>query len=76
MTEATMLDVRHDDVRVSIVMPGSVNTYFGGREPAPERDWRMEAEDCALAVMQLLSYPKETHVSRIEMRPSQPKKKG
>ena len=74
MTEATMLDVRHSGVRVSIVMPGSVNTYFGGREPASERDWRMEAEDCALAVMQLLSYPREAHVSRIEMRPSQPKK--
>jgi hypothetical protein len=24
--------------------------------------------------MQLLSYPKEAHVSRIEMRPSQPNK--
>jgi NADP-dependent 3-hydroxy acid dehydrogenase YdfG len=74
MTEATMLDVRHSDVRVSIVMPGSVNTYFGGREPKSERDWRLESEDCALAVMQLLAYPKEAHVSRIEMRPSQPKK--
>jgi NAD(P)-dependent dehydrogenase (short-subunit alcohol dehydrogenase family) len=74
MTEATMLDVRHSGVRVSIVMPGSVNTHFGDREPTSERDWRMEAEDCALAVMQLLSYPREAHVSRIEMRPSQPKK--
>jgi NAD(P)-dependent dehydrogenase (short-subunit alcohol dehydrogenase family) len=74
MTEATMLDVRHSDVRVSVVMPGSVNTYFGGREPASERDWRLESEDCALAVMQLLAYPTRAHVSRIEMRPSQPKK--
>jgi len=74
MTEATMLDVRHSDVRVSIVMPGSVNTYFGGRAQASERDWRLEAEDCALAVMQLLAYPPEAHVSRIEMRPSQPKR--
>ncbi len=72
MTEATMLDVRHENVRVSIVMPGSVNTHFGGREPESERDWRLQAEDCARAVMQLLSYPKEAHVSRIEMRPSQP----
>jgi len=75
MTEAIMLDVRHDDVRVSIVMPGSVNTHFGGRDPKPERDWRLQAEDCARAVMQLLAYPKEAHVSRIEMRPSQPPKK-
>ena len=74
MTEAMMLDVRYDDVRVSIVMPGSVNTHFNDKEPAPERGWRLEAEDCALAVIQLLSYPKEAHVSRIEMRPSQPNK--
>lgn len=72
MTEAMMLDVRHDDIRVSIVMPGSVNTPFSGKEPSPERTWRLEADDCALAVMQLLEYPKEAHVSRIEMRPSRP----
>jgi 3-oxoacyl-[acyl-carrier protein] reductase len=72
MTEAMMLDVRHDDVRVSIVMPGSVNTFFGGAEQKPERAWALEADDVALAVMQVLDYPKEAHVSRVEMRPSQP----
>jgi len=72
LTEAMMLDVRYDGVRVSIVMPGSVNTPFNGREPSPERTWRLEADDCALAVMQLLAYPKQAHVSRIEMRPSAP----
>jgi 3-oxoacyl-[acyl-carrier protein] reductase len=72
MTEAMMLDVRHDDVRVSLIMPGSVNTAFSGMEQEPERSWKLQAEDCALAVMQLLEYPKEAHVSRIEMRPSQP----
>jgi NAD(P)-dependent dehydrogenase (short-subunit alcohol dehydrogenase family) len=74
LTEATMLDVRDKDVRVSIIMPGSVNTAFWMREQQPERTWRLEGEDCALAVMQLLAYPKEAHVSRIEMRPSQPNK--
>jgi NAD(P)-dependent dehydrogenase (short-subunit alcohol dehydrogenase family) len=73
MTEATMLDVRHSGVRVSIVMPGSVNTWFGGREPLDHRDWRIEPEDCALAVLQLLEFPREAHVSRIEMRPSRPR---
>jgi NAD(P)-dependent dehydrogenase (short-subunit alcohol dehydrogenase family) len=72
MTEAMMLDVRYDDVRVSIVMPGSVNTPFNDHEQSAERGWKLEADDCALAVMQLLEYPKEAHVSRIEMRPSQP----
>lgn len=74
MTEAMMLDVRYDDVRVSIVMPGSVNTPFNDHEVAPERGWKLEPDDCALAVMQLLEYPKEAHVSRVEMRPAQPKK--
>jgi NAD(P)-dependent dehydrogenase (short-subunit alcohol dehydrogenase family) len=72
MSEAMMLDVRYDGVRVSIVMPGSVNTPFNDRTPSPERTWKLEADDCALAVMQLLEYPREAHVSRIEMRPSQP----
>jgi NAD(P)-dependent dehydrogenase (short-subunit alcohol dehydrogenase family) len=72
MTEAMMLDVRHDDVRVSIVMPGSVNTHFRGGQTSG-RSWPLEADDVALAVMQLLDYPKEAHVSRVEMRPSQPR---
>ncbi len=74
LTEAMMLDVRYDDVRVSVIMPGSVNTYFRGKEQSAERSWPLEADDCALTVVQLLDYPKGAHVSRIEMRPSQPKK--
>ena len=74
LTEAMMLDVRHDDVRVSIILPGSVNTHFRGEDRSPERSWPLEPDDCALAVAQLLDYPKGAHVSRVEMRPSQPKK--
>ena len=72
MTEAMMLDVRHRGVRVSVIMPGSVNTDFGGKQSA-ERSWPLEADDVALTVLQLLDYPKGAHVSRVEMRPSQPK---
>lgn len=75
MSEAMMLDVRHEGVRVSVVMPGSVNTPFNNHEQSSERGWKLEADDCALAVMQLLEYPKEAHVSRIEMRPAQPPRK-
>ena len=74
LTGAMMLDVRYDDVRVSIVMPGSVDSYFNDRQQVPERTWRLHVDDCAVAVLQILSYPKEAHVSRIEMRPSQPKR--
>ena len=75
LSEAMMLDVRQHGVRVSLVMPGSVDTHFHGREPAQERTWRLHADDCAAAVMQLLSYPKEAHLSRIEIRPSRPPRK-
>jgi hypothetical protein len=44
------------------------------KDMTPERSWPLEADDCALAVMQLLDYPKGAHVSRIEMRPAQPKR--
>ena len=75
LTEAMMLDVRYDGVRVSVVMPGSVDTHFLGREQVPERTWRLHVDDCAAAVMHLLSHPPEAHVSRIELRPSQPPRK-
>lgn len=75
LTEALMLDVRHDDVRVSIVMPGSVDTHFGGRDPKGNpRAWAQRPEDVARAVLSLLDQPRHTHVSRVEMRPSQPPK--
>lgn len=75
LTEAMMLDVRHDDVRVSVIMPGSVETHFSGRDPEEEsREWAQRPEDVAGAVMSLLAQPARTHVSRIEMRPSQPPK--
>ena len=75
MTEAMMLDVRHSGIRVSMVMPGSVNTRFGGDYPEGGRAWALGAEDVASAVLHLLSYPDNAHVSRVEMRPSRPPKK-
>jgi len=73
MTEAMMADVRELGVRVSLLMPGSVDTHFRGRTPSEgERSWRLQADEVAAAVMHILSYPKEAHVSRVEMRPSRP----
>ena len=72
MTEAMMLDLRHSGIRVSMVMPGSVNTRFGGDYPEGGRAWALGAEDVASAVLHLLSYPNNAHVSRVEMRPSRP----
>ncbi len=72
MTEAMMLDLRYDGIRVSVIMPGTVDTSFGRGAGAGERPWALQSADVAQAVMQLLAYPPNAHLSRIEMRPSMP----
>ena len=74
MTEAMMLDLRYDDVRVSLIMPGSVNTHFRG-QAGTDGEWKLHADDVAQAVVDLLAYPGRALPSRIEMRPSRPKRR-
>lgn len=73
MTEAMMIDLRHEGIRTSIIMPGSVNTHFNDHDGG--REWAIQPDDVARAVLQLVAYPTHTLVSRIEMRPSRPPKK-
>jgi len=72
-SESLMLEVRDRGVRVSVVMPGSVATHFGGTEPSGE-DWKLHGEDVAEAVAYLVGMPERAHTSRMEMRPARPKK--
>ena len=72
-SESLMLEVRDRGVRVSVVMPGSVATEFGGHEQTGE-DWKLHAEDVAEAVAYLVGMPARAHSSRIEMRPARPKR--
>ena len=66
-----MLDHRYDKVRVSYIMPGSVATEFGS---GGGDDWKIAPEDIAELVIMLLRMPERTLVSRLEVRPSRPKK--
>ena len=72
-SEAMMQDVRYDGIRVSYLMPGSVDTDFGGVPGSRRHDsWKLTGEDVAKAVVDLCTYPSTALASRIEMRPSQP----
>ncbi|HLJ49702.1 MAG TPA: SDR family oxidoreductase [Bryobacteraceae bacterium] len=71
-SEAMMLDHRYDDIRVSYIMPGSVDTEFGSS--ATGARWKIAAEDVAEIVLSLLRMPERTLVSRVEVRPTKPKK--
>jgi NAD(P)-dependent dehydrogenase (short-subunit alcohol dehydrogenase family) len=80
-TEALMLDHRHDNVRVCSIMPGSVDTEFSGDRSKPlnetragDTTWMIAPEDIAETVGLVLSIPTRTMISRVEMRPSRPKK--
>ena len=70
-SEALMQEVRHDDIRVSYVMPGSVATDFG-RGGAAKEGWALTADDVAQVVMDLLAMPPRSLPSRVELRPSKP----
>jgi 3-oxoacyl-[acyl-carrier protein] reductase len=76
-SEALMQEVRHDGVRVSYIMPGSVATDFShpSGHDRSEDAWKIQPEDIAQIVTDLLSMPHRTLPSRIEVRPSQPPKK-
>jgi len=74
-SEALMQEVRHDGIKVSYIMPGSVNTEFGGDEPSDQKSWQLQPGDIARVVMELLAYPERALPSRIEIRPSRPPRK-
>jgi 3-oxoacyl-[acyl-carrier protein] reductase len=74
-SEALMQEVRHDGIKVSYIMPGSVNTEFGGDEPSEEKSWQLQPEDIAEVVLDLLHHPERSLPSRVEIRPSRPPKK-
>jgi len=73
-TEAMMLDHRNDNVRVSYIMPGSVDTHFSGAPAEHTSNWKIAPEDIAEIVLNVLRMPPRTLISRVEVRPSRPKK--
>ena len=75
-SEALMQEVRHDNIRVSYVMPGSVSTAFGDRGVGGEADWKLTAEDVARTVVNLIEHDPRSLPSRVELRPSRPPRRG
>jgi NAD(P)-dependent dehydrogenase (short-subunit alcohol dehydrogenase family) len=80
-SEALMQELRYDDIRVSYVMPGSVATGFSGPS-TPIRasnemrggDWKISPDEVADVVLNLLRHPRRSLPSRVELRPSKPRK--
>jgi 3-oxoacyl-[acyl-carrier protein] reductase len=73
---ALMQEVRHDGIRVTVVAPGSVNTNFIPREGGHREDavWKLAPEDVAQAVVDVLVHHPRSLPSRVDLRPSMPRK--
>jgi NAD(P)-dependent dehydrogenase (short-subunit alcohol dehydrogenase family) len=74
-SETLFEEVRHDGIRVTYLMPGSVATSFG-RGIGDKADWALQPADVGEMVVDLLhTSPRALH-SRVEMRPARPPKRG
>jgi 3-oxoacyl-[acyl-carrier protein] reductase len=73
-TEALMQEVRHEGIRVATVAPGSVATEFSGRRRDEGADWKLSAADVAQVVADLVGHAPRSLPSRVELRPSRPRK--
>ena len=49
-----MLDHRYDGVRVSYIMPGSVDTEFGGGPADTKAEWKIAPEDVVRQTLEAL----------------------
>jgi 3-oxoacyl-[acyl-carrier protein] reductase len=69
-TESLFLEVRDSGVRVSVVMPGSVATGFSGG--TTDASWKLQPEQIADAVAEVIATPNNVLISRLEVRPAMP----
>jgi NAD(P)-dependent dehydrogenase (short-subunit alcohol dehydrogenase family) len=74
-SEALMQEVRYDGIRVAYVLPGSVNTGFGGLSNT-KSDWALMPDDVAEVIVDLIAHPSRSLPSRVEIRPAQPPRKS
>jgi 3-oxoacyl-[acyl-carrier protein] reductase len=73
-TQAIMLDLRHQGIKVTTIMPGSVATDFSNNQVSPDDGWKIQPEDLGQMVVDLLRMHPRTLPSKIEVRPSIPGK--
>ena len=72
-SESLMLEVRDAGIRVTVIMPGSVATDFSGERRTGDDSWKLQPDDVAQVVVDLLRHPSRSLPSKVEMRPSKTK---
>jgi NAD(P)-dependent dehydrogenase (short-subunit alcohol dehydrogenase family) len=75
LSDAAMLDLRHDGIRIAAILPGSVATDWMHSHGNQDTSWMLSPDDVARAVCDLVRYPGRAIPSRLDLRPSRPPKK-
>ena len=70
-SESLMFELRHDHIKVSVICPGSTDTYFGvaGQPGGPGRENFLSADDVADAVLDIVTASSNALLSQVHLRP-------
>ena len=74
VSQVLMQELRYDNIRVSCVAPGSVDTRFSGNDQISSVTRKLDPRDVAQVIVDLLGHEPRSLPSRVEIRPSQPRK--
>lgn len=70
-SDALFKEVRPNGIRVTCIMPGSVETHFNSNEPGTEPNpHKMQPEAIADAIVHAIEAPDTTMISEIQLRPA------
>jgi short-subunit dehydrogenase len=72
-SECLMLEVRHHNIKVSTICPGSVQTEFSVE--SKEKSWALTANDVAKTVIDVLTSSAGSLASLVDLRPLRPPKR-
>lgn len=72
-SECLMMEVRHYDIKVSMICPGTVQTNFA--PGSKDKAWALTPEDVSKAVIDVLTSSLGSLVSMVDLRPLRPPSK-
>lgn len=73
-TQAAMIDLRKYNIKSTVIMPGSVATYFNGNIPSEKDSWKIQPQDMGDLILDILKMNPRVLPSKIEFRATQPAK--
>ncbi|BAU29042.1 3-oxoacyl-[acyl-carrier protein] reductase [Aneurinibacillus soli] len=71
-TDILTQELKSHNVKVSVICPGSIQTYFGGTDP---KDYALHPKDVAQIAYQMAAAPEHVILNQVIMRPVVPQTK-